>query len=161
MRILGCPAEEGGGGKIKLIQAGAFLDVDAAMMIHPCPTDPDGTDGISYGTCLSTSGYKAVFTGKAAHAGAMPWNGINALDAAALSYSAISMLRQQIEPTDRINIVIPEAGTASNIIADRAVVQCAVRSATRRDMLRLFERTQKCFEGAAHATECKLEFIDR
>jgi metal-dependent amidase/aminoacylase/carboxypeptidase family protein len=97
----------------------------------------------------------------ASHAGVMPWNGINALDAAALSYSAIGMLRQQIEPTDRINIVITEAGTASNIITDRAVVQCAIRSATRRHMLRLFERTEECFEGAAHATECKVEFADR
>lgn len=160
VRLLGCPAEEGGGGKIKLIWAGAFKDTDAALMIHPCPAEPDGMDGISYGTCLSTSQYKVIFTGLSAHAGAMPWMGINALDAATLSYSAVSMLRQQIKPTDRINIIIEEGGTSSNVIAHRAVVKCGARSATKDDLFDLLRRTRSCFEGAAIATQCTVCFVD-
>ncbi|KAH7156028.1 metal-dependent amidase/aminoacylase/carboxypeptidase [Dactylonectria macrodidyma] len=159
VRLLGCPAEEGGGGKIKLIEAGALKDVDAALMLHPTPPDdntPD-LDGISYGTCLAGYRFKVTFTGKAAHAGAMPWLGNNALDAATLSYNAVSMLRQQIMPTDRINIIIREGGLSSNIIADKTSIEACTRSATLKRMISLRDRVYKCFEGAAIATGCQVE----
>ncbi|KAH6991401.1 amidohydrolase [Ilyonectria sp. MPI-CAGE-AT-0026] len=162
VRLLGCPAEEGGGGKIKLIEAGAFKNVDAALMLHPTP--PIGNfsslDGISYGTCLAGSRFKVTFTGKAAHAGAMPWLGNNALDAATLSYNAVSMLRQQVMPTDRINIIIREGGLSSNIITDKATIDAATRSTTLKDMLNLSARVYKCFEGAAIATACQVEITN-
>ncbi|ETS85116.1 hypothetical protein PFICI_03141 [Pestalotiopsis fici W106-1] len=161
VRLLGCPAEEGGGGKIKLIQAGAFHGVDAALMLHPIPPvdrdHPDTTglfDGISYGTCLAGSRFRATFKGKAAHAGAMPWLGVNALDAATLAYTAVGMLRQQIMPHDRINIIIKEGGTSSNVISDRSVIDACTRSATLKEMVLLQDRVVKCFEGAAIATGC-------
>ncbi|KAH6892575.1 metal-dependent amidase/aminoacylase/carboxypeptidase [Thelonectria olida] len=158
VRLLGCPAEEGGGGKIKLIQAGAFKDVDAALMLHPTPPIPAGhLDGVSYGTSLAACHFNATFTGKAAHAGAMPWLGINALDAASLSYSAVAMLRQQIRPTDRINIIIREGGLSSNIITEKTTVEAGARSATLKEMLSLRDRVKKCLEGAAMATACQVE----
>lgn len=162
VRLLGCPAEEGGGGKIKLIEAGAFKNVDAALMLHPTPPieNLSGLDGISYGTCLAGSRFKVTFTGKAAHAGAMPWLGNNALDAATLSYNAVSMLRQQVMPTDRINIIIREGGLSSNIITDKATIDACTRSATLKDMLNLSARVYKCFEGAAIATACQVEITN-
>ncbi|KAH7122068.1 metal-dependent amidase/aminoacylase/carboxypeptidase [Dactylonectria estremocensis] len=161
VRLLGCPAEEGGGGKIKLIEAGAFEHVDAALMLHPTPPEDNmpNLDGISYGTCLAGCVFKVTFTGKAAHAGAMPWLGNNALDAATLSYNAVSMLRQQIMPTDRINIIIREGGLSSNIIADKTSIEACTRSATLKHMISLTDRVYKCFEGAAIATGCQVEII--
>ncbi|KAJ5191246.1 amidohydrolase [Penicillium cinerascens] len=160
VRLLGCPAEEGGGGKIRLIEAGAFTDVDAAIMMHPCPRGIDAKDGISFGSCLAATRYKAVFSGLSAHAGAFPWMGINALDAAALSYSALSMLRQHIRPTDRLNVIIEEGGQSTNVIVDRAVVALGVRSATKQELLHLASRARQCFEGAALATQCTVEYVD-
>lgn len=105
-------------------------------MLHPTPPidNSDNLDGVSYGTCLAGGRFSVTFTGMAAHAGAMPWLGNNALDAASLSYSAVSMLRQQIKPTDRINIVIPEGGLSSNIITDKTIVEGCTRSATQGDV---------------------------
>jgi Xaa-Arg dipeptidase len=160
VRLLGCPAEEGGGGKIKLIEAGAFTGVDAALMLHPTPPvegRPSSLAGISYGTCLAAGRFRVRFRGKAAHAGAMPWMGVNALDAATLAYSAVGMLRQQILPTDRVNIVIRDGGSSSNIITDDTTVDVSTRSATTKQMKALSERVRKCFEGAALATGCTCE----
>ncbi|RKL33479.1 hypothetical protein BFJ72_g9995 [Fusarium proliferatum] len=95
VRILGCPAEEGGGGKIKLIRAGAFKDVDAALMVHTStPLDIPQPAGAAAVGGRSLAIFRGIFTGEPAPAGVVPWNGINALDAASLTYSAISMLRQ-------------------------------------------------------------------
>lgn len=159
VRILGCPAEEGGGGKIKLIHAGAFADVDAALMAHPIPLAESSTKiaGISYGACLASCNLEASFIGKSAHAASMPWAGINALDAASLSYFAIGLLRQHIKPGDRINIIIPEGGTAHNVIPERSRIQCSVRSETLAGMESLKTRVERCFEGAATATGCALD----
>lgn len=162
VRLLGCPAEEGGAGKVKLIQAGAFKDVDASLMIHPTPPAPNrpaDVAGISYGTCLAAYGFQAVFTGRPAHAAAMPWAGINALDAATLSYTAVGLLRQHIKPSDRINIILPEGGTAHNVIPDQSRVRCSVRSETAAGMESLRERVENCLKGAATATGCTVNII--
>ncbi|RBQ77687.1 hypothetical protein FVER14953_05680 [Fusarium verticillioides] len=159
VRILGCPAEEGGGGKIKLIQAGAFKDVDAALMVHAStPLDIPQPDGAAAVGGRSVAIFRGIFTGEPAHAGVVPWNGINALDAASLTYSAISMLRQQIRPTDRLNLYIKEGGQMTNIITARSVVEVGVRTLTLRENEKLQERVRNCFKGAALATGCKIEF---
>lgn len=167
VRLLGCPAEEGGAGKVKLIDAGAFEGVDAALMAHPSPpseryssTGEGPFDGMSYATCLAACMFNVVFTGKSAHAAAMPWDGINALDAATLAYSALSMLRQQIRPSDRINIAIMEAGKKSNIITDQTVLECGIRCETFEGVRKLRERAYNCFKGAALATGCKVEITE-
>ncbi|KAF5581846.1 amidohydrolase [Fusarium pseudoanthophilum] len=159
VRILGCPAEEGGGGKIKLIQAGAFNDVDAALMVHAStPLDIPQPDGAAAVGGRSVAIFRGIFTGEPAHAGVVPWNGINALDAASLTYSAISMLRQQIRPTDRLNLYIKEGGQMTNIITARSVVEVGVRTLTLGENEKLQERVRNCFKGAALATGCKIEF---
>jgi amidohydrolase len=159
VRLLGTPAEEGGGGKIKLIHAGAFQDVDAAMMSHPFPISAStmGCDGVAYGNCLAVVAFRATFEGRAAHAAFSPWLGVNALDAATLTYSAVSMLRQQTRPTDIIGLVIEDGGVSSNVISKRAVMSGNVRARTLRESTELLERVHNCLEGAALATGSSLK----
>lgn len=106
IQVIGTPAEEGGGGKIRLLQSGVFADVDCAMMIH-------GFDRtILHQDLLGIVRVNFDFTGKAAHASADPWDGINALDAVIQTFNAISMLRQQVRPDVRIHGIITNGGVA-------------------------------------------------
>lgn len=103
VRLIGTPAEEGGGGKLKLIEAGAFRDVDACLMTHPGPEETSaGFTGDAYMPTLANCKFSIHYTGKAAHAAMNPWQGVNALDAVVLAYNGISALRQQIRPDERI-----------------------------------------------------------
>ncbi|HEX6220921.1 MAG TPA: M20 family metallopeptidase [Acidimicrobiia bacterium] len=149
--VLGTPAEEGGGGKIDLIQAGAFEDAAASMLVHPSPHD------LADPRLLAAQGFTATFTGKTAHAAATPEHGINALDAFVQAYNNISTLRQQFEPTDRVHGVINEGGAAPNVIPDRTVSQWIVRAATAERFETLRARVLACFEAAAVATGCSLD----
>jgi amidohydrolase len=163
VRIVGTPAEEGGGGKVKLIDAGAYEGVDVCLMSHPMsgvpiPKKYEHIHGLAYGTSIASSKFRATFTGKPAHAAAAPQEGINALDAAVLAYNGVSMLRQQILPSQRIGGVILEGGEKPNVITSRAVMEYNVRSADRKTNEVLQERVEKCFEGAALATGCSVEF---
>ncbi|KAH7012533.1 metal-dependent amidase/aminoacylase/carboxypeptidase [Microdochium trichocladiopsis] len=163
VRALGTPAEEGGGGKIKLIDAGAFEGVDACLMTHPMAgmmynTTEEHAHGIPYGTSVASAKFNATFTGRTAHAAAVPQDGINALDAAVLAYNGISMLRQQILPYERIHGIIMEGGEKANVIPSRAKLDYNVRSRTIKETKKLQARVEKCFEGAAVATGCELSF---
>src|SRR5216117_4532273 len=92
IQVIGTPAEEGGGGKVKLIRGGVFQGVDAAMMVH-------GWDRtLLHQDLLGIARATFEFTGKASHASADPWEGINALDAVIQTFNAVSMLRQQVRP---------------------------------------------------------------
>ena len=114
VRALGTPAEEGGGGKIKLIDAGAYKDVDACLMTHPFASAliPPIYKGVAYGTSVASAKFEVTFTGRPAHAAAAPHEGVNALDAAVLAYNGLSMLRQQIKPDERIQVVILKGGVS-------------------------------------------------
>ncbi|TPX10406.1 uncharacterized protein E0L32_008625 [Thyridium curvatum] len=160
VRLLGTPAEEGGGGKLKLIAGGAFKNVSACLMVHPGPQYllKDPVREVAYVRMLANVKYKVHFTGRASHAAMLPWNGVNALDAVCLSYNAISMLRQQIKPYERIHGVFREAGDRPNIIPSRTTVEYYVRSDTRAAAEALWQRVKKCFEGASVATGCGIEF---
>ena len=160
VRALGTPAEEGGGGKIKLIDAGAYDDVDACLMTHPmaAPMFPPTPRGIAYGTSVASAKFGATFTGKPAHAAAAPWEGNNALDAAVLAYTGLGLLRQQVRDGQRIQVVILEGGKAPGIITERAVLDMNVRAKTMIEARELQGRAEKCFEGAAAATGCTVEF---
>src|SRR5271163_3689250 len=94
VRVLGTPAEEGGGGKIMMLERGLFDDVHAAMMIHPWPADWLAA------ICLAVSHFDVTFAGKSAHASAAPWEGVNAGDAMTVAQVAIGLLRQQLRPGD-------------------------------------------------------------
>lgn len=152
--VIGTPAEEGGGGKIRLIQGGVFTGVDAAMMVH-------GWDAwIPHQDLLGIARVGFEFTGKAAHASADPWEGVNALDAVIQTFNNISMLRQQVRPDARIHGIVTNGGAAPNIIPELAAATFFVRAARLPDLWELHRRVVACAEGAAQATGCRLKVID-
>src|SRR5690606_29000038 len=102
--VLGTPAEEGGGGKIDLIRAGALDGVDAALMVHPAGAE------LTRMVTIAVQEVYATYHGHAAHAAAAPHEGRNALDAAVFGYQAVGALRQHIRPTERIHGIIVEGG---------------------------------------------------
>lgn len=160
VRLLGTPAEEGGGGKLRLLSAGAYNAAAAALMLHPGPSflapRPAVHQGIGCARLLGAVHVKARFAGREAHAAMAPWEGANALDAAALAYTAAAMLRQHIRPGERLHGVIVEGGAAANIVPASAALEFTVRSATRRGLDGLYARVVKCFEGAAAMTGCEV-----
>ena len=151
IQVIGTPAEEGGGGKVKLIKSGIFKDVDCAMMIHGFDRTLLHQDllGIVRGTF--------EFTGKASHASADPWEGVNALDAVIGMYNAVSMLRQQVRPDCRIHGIITNGGAAANIIPEYASAIFYVRAPRIDTMWDLFKRVTAAAEGAARVTGCTLK----
>lgn len=150
VRVLGTPAEEGGGGKVTMLERGVFGDVDAAMMIHPWPNDR------LEGTCLAVSHFDVSFSGKSAHASAAPWEGINAGDAMVISQVAIGLLRQQLRPGDQVHGVVLEGGQAANIIPATATGRFMCRSATLAGLELLEPRVRGCFKAGALATGSSL-----
>lgn len=153
--VMGTPAEEGGGGKISLINDGAFQDVDVAMMAHPAPFECV----VSYTNARSW--IHVDYSGKAAHAAAFPWNGINALDAAVMAYNNISVLRQQMKPTWRVHGVITNGGTKPNIIPEKTTMDFYARAPVGDELLVLKSKVMSCLEAAAKATGCKVEILDK
>lgn len=154
LHVIGTPAEEGGGGKVKLIKAGVFAGVDAAMMVH-------GWDRwIPHQDLLGIVRVGFEFTGKAAHASADPWEGVNALDAVIQTFNNVSMLRQQVRPDARIHGIVTQGGAAPNIIPEAAAALFYVRAAQLDYMWKLRTRVVACAEGAAQATGCRVKVID-
>jgi len=151
VRYLGTPAEERFGGKEIMARAGAFDGTDAAMMIHP------SNRNLITMPCIAISEVEAIFHGRSAHASAMPYRGLNALDAVVTSYQAIAQLRQHIRNTDRIHGIITEGGLAPNIVPERAACRFYVRAVDAHELAPLKARVQKCFEAGALATGCTLE----
>ena len=123
VRVLGTPAEEGGGGKMIMLENGVFDDVHAAMMVHPWPDDR------LEGTCLAVSHFDVTFTGKSAHASAAPWEGVNAGDAMIVAQVAIGLLRQQLRPGDQVHGIVTDGGQAANIIPEEVTGRFMCRSA--------------------------------
>jgi amidohydrolase len=149
--VLGSPAEEGGGGKVFMIERGAFDGIDAAMMLHPSPNDG------AWPTVNAIQTLEVEFFGRNAHAAARPHEGINALDAMIAAYNAVSMLRQQMTPDARVHGVITKGGVKPNIIPDHTAAEFYVRAADDAKLEDLKRRVLACFEGAATATGCRLE----
>jgi amidohydrolase len=154
--LLGTPAEEGAGGKVDLLNAGAYEGIGACMMLHP------GQGGeASGGAVIRSLAYQhiaAQYRGKPAHAGLSPWEGVNALDAACTAYVGISAMRQQLKPDIRVQGVITDGGgTAPNIIPARSAMDYIVRAPTAADLELVAEKVTNCFEGAARQTGCEVE----
>jgi amidohydrolase len=149
--VMGSPAEEGGGGKLYLIDAGAFAGVDAALMVHPADADLAAMDVIAVHEVVVT------YTGEAAHAAAFPHRGRNALDAAVLGYVNVAALRQHIAPGERIHGIISDGGDKPNIVPARAQSEWMVRSPTLAGLDRLKERFVACLEAGAEAAGCEID----
>ncbi|KIH87836.1 amidohydrolase [Sporothrix brasiliensis 5110] len=170
--LMGTPAEEAGGGKIKLIKGGAYKDVAACLMVHPAPlsslqaaaadaldgNDASGVSGVAKIRLLACIKYAVSFKGREAHAAMSPWAGVNALDAVCLAYNGISMLRQQIHPNERIHGVFREAGDQANVTPAHTSVVYHMRSDTLAHAETLWQRVKNCFDGAATATGCTVDY---
>ncbi|GAC1696465.1 MAG: M20 family metallopeptidase [Candidatus Limnocylindrales bacterium] len=152
VRLYGTPAEERGAGKVKLLDAGLFRDVDVAMMFHPA--DHDVADPLM----LALSVLHIEFRGTAAHAAAAPSMGVNALDGLLLGWTAMSALRQLVRADSRIHGIITNGGQAANIIPERAAAMIIVRAADPVYLAELRERVLACFQGAARATGGELVY---
>lgn len=149
--VLGTPAEEGGGGKIQLLEAGAFEDAAASMMIHPFPTDMIDK------SFQAARGFIVEFTGKESHAGFAPHLGVNALDAFVQAYMNVATLRQHYLPTDRTHCIINHGGDAQNIIPAYTSSTWGIRAATGERLEELVGKVTACWEAAASATGCELK----
>ena len=151
VRYLGTPAEESGNGKELMARQGAFNGLDAAMMVHPA-----GIDLITMPS-LAVNEVRVTYTGKAAHASAMPFAGVNALDALVTAYQSIAQLRQHIKQSERIHGIFNEAGLAPNIVPDHAVGTFYVRAENGLALAELKARVQNCFEAGALAAGCEVQ----
>lgn len=149
--VFGTPAEETSGAKVTMANAGLFDELDAAMMAHPA------SDYVKSGTSLAMDAIELRFYGKTAHAAAAPDQGINALDAVIQTFNGINALRQHTPDHARIHGIIPEGGTAANVVPDYAVARFYVRAATRKDSDVLADKLMRVAKGAALATGARLE----
>jgi amidohydrolase len=150
VQVIGTPAEEGGGGKCILADAGVFDDVAAAMMVHPAGRN------ILWRKSLARRKLDVEFFGKPAHASANPEKGINALDAILLTFSGINALRQHMADDARIHGIVADGGVSPNVIPDYTRAALYVRALEDDYCDRLLERVKACAEGAAMATGCRV-----
>ena len=154
LSLIGTPAEEGGGGKIKMIEAGAFADVDAAMMAHPA----DRTLLERHG--LAAHHLRVSFTGAAAHAAKSPEEGRSALAGAYLFLNAVDAMRQFIPSSARIHGIIDDGGAAPNIVPDSSSVLMFVRDLTDESANAIRARVEKAAHGIALATDTSVEITE-
>ncbi|KAI7899527.1 uncharacterized protein BX663DRAFT_521192 [Cokeromyces recurvatus] len=154
--LFGTPAEELSIGKIVLINKGAFQEnVDVCLMLHPAAVDHQ------YANFIAIHDVKVEFFGKASHASGSPWAGINALDALVQVWNGISMMRQQLLPTDRVHGIVTNGGQAPNVIPEYTSAFFFVRTTKANQIERLMKKLEACFEAAALATGCKVKYTWR
>ncbi len=149
--VFGTPSEEGGGGKVDMINAGLFDDVHLSMMVHPWPTERLEAQ------CLAVVGFELTFYGKEAHASAAPWEGRNTVDALTLAQVAIGLLRQQLRPGDQVHHMVKTGGSFANIIPAKSVAQFMCRSINIERLNELRVRVDQCFQAATLATDTSYE----
>ena len=149
--VLGTPAEEGGGGKVELINAGAFEDAAASMMVHPSPSD------MLDPSFQAREMFTVEYFGKESHAAFAPWAGVNALDGFVQAYLNVATLRQHFLPDDRVHCIIDHGGDASNIIPAYTKSSWNIRSGNNERLQELVPKVRACFEAAAVATGCRVE----
>jgi amidohydrolase len=154
VRLVGTPAEESGGGKILMLERGAFDGVHAAMMVHPAPHDMVEPPIIAFAE------FDVHYTGKASHASAAPDRGINAADALTIAQTAIGLLRQHIHPHDRIHGIVTRGGEAPNVVPARTSGRWVVRSPTVAGLDGIRGKVIRCFEAGALATGCTMTVQD-
>ncbi|VTR78397.1 M20 family metallopeptidase [Cellulomonas hominis] len=154
VKLLGTPAEEHGGGKVLMLEAGAWEDVTLSLMVHGSPGVDLRCDDF---TSQAVDRFEVVYTGRAAHAAAAPQAGINALDAATIALTSIGLLRQQLPGTVRTAAVLTSGGEVTNIIPARTVLQAEVRSFDLDELRDAKRRVLACFEAGAVASGCTWE----
>ncbi|GAA4803030.1 amidohydrolase [Tomitella cavernea] len=146
--VIGTPAEEQGGGKIRLLERGVFDAVTVAMMVHPEAFEVHPADVAT----PAVARFAVTYTGRSAHASAAPHEAVNAADAAVVAQVAVGLLRQQLTADCRIGLYVREGGEATNIIPAHTVVECEVRAAATDTLDELRRRVIACFEAGSLAT---------
>lgn len=134
-----------------MFNRGAFKGVDVCMMLHGTNKD------LVYLGVLAMDSVKVEYFGKASHASASPWEGINALDAAVMAYTNIGLMRQQLHPALRVHGIIVDGGKAANIIPDYTQLSFTVRAPKYPQVEVLKKRVEKIFKSAAIATGCTVK----
>ena len=147
--LIGTPAEEAGGGKALLLQAGVFDDIAAAVMVHPGPVD------IAAARSLALSEVEVTYTGRESHAAVAPHLGVNAADAVTVAQVAIAALRQHLVPGQMMHGIVTEGGQVSNVIPGRARLRYTMRARDTAALHSLEERMAGCFAAGAVATGCE------
>ena len=151
IRFIGTPAEEAGNGKVHLIGAGVFEDVDICLQIHP--SDSNSAEVLA----LAVTEVGVTFHGKLAHASGDPWLGRNALDAIVLLYTMVAQWRQHLKPGERVHGIITHGGAAPNIVPDLTAGRWYLRTPIDEDLDAMVERFGTMAEAAAQATGCPVE----
>ena len=149
--VLGTPAEEGGGGKVLMLDRGAFDGAHAAMMVHPWHEDRLGA------VCLAVDHLEVRYLGREAHASAAPEKGVNAADAMVVAQVAIGLLRQHLPAGDQVHGIVTKGGDAANVVPKETIGRFMVRARTLEGLAVLRARVERCFEAGALATGCALE----
>ncbi len=153
--LLGTPAEENGGGKIIMLERGAFDGLQAAMMIHPAAHEA------AQMRPLAVSHFDAFYHGKSSHASMHPEEGINASDAMVVAQVAISLARQQLRQGEQVHGIVTKGGDAGNIIPAETSGTFFARAETLEQLQAFLPRIHACFEAGATATGAALEIAER
>ncbi len=152
--LLGTPAEEIGGGKVLMLDAGVFNDVAATVMLHAGPVD------IAAARSLALSQVAVSYVGREAHAAVSPYLGINAADAITVSQVAIGLLRQQLAPGQMVHGIVTHGGQATNIIPGRTEMHYTMRATDAAGLASLESRMDDCFRAGALAAGCEYEVAE-
>jgi amidohydrolase len=150
LTVIGTPAEEGGGGKIELLERGGFERQHAAAMVHPGPVD------IARARPFAVAHSHIAYAGRAAHAAAYPERGINAADAFTVAQVAIGLLRQQLPSSVRVHGLVTRGGEAPNSIPQHTEGRWYVRAETLAELAEIEPRVMRCFEAGALASGAAL-----
>ena len=151
IRVLGTPAEEIGGGKILMIERGAFDGVHMAMMAHPAPVEGDRMSSLAINQC------DFHYHGRTAHASVTPHLGVNAADAITIAQVAVGLIRQHLHPGDQIHGIVTRGGEAANIVPGETTARFFWRAPDLEALARLEPRVRACFEAGAVGTGALLD----
>jgi aminobenzoyl-glutamate utilization protein B len=153
IRVYGCPAEEGGSGKVYLVRAGLFNDVDAVIHWHP-----GSENSVTMTSALANKSAKFRFRGISSHASSAPDKGRSALDGVEAMNHMVNMMREHVPQQTRIHYVITDGGKAPNVVPDYAEVYYYVRHPKRSEVASVFERVVKAAQAAAMGTETTMDY---
>ncbi|MBT8282103.1 MAG: amidohydrolase, partial [Muriicola sp.] len=153
IRFYGCPAEEGGSGKVYMVREGLFNDVDVALHWHP-----GSSNAASAGAALANKSAKFRFYGVSAHAAGAPDKGRSSLDGVEAMNMMVNMMREHIPQEARIHYVITDGGKAPNVVPNFAEVYYYARHYSRDVVIEIFDRIVKAAEGAAMGTGTTMDY---
>ncbi len=156
IRVVGAPAEEGGGGKALLQRAGVFDGSDLLLLLHPT----SGTNKVA-GACRSSTTLQVRYRGVAAHSGNHKERGINAEDAATICYVAIGCLRHQLPDDVQVFAQYANIGEARSLIPDEADMSVTIRAMRAAQLDATLARVKACAEAGALATGCEVEMAEK